>query len=201
MASIFVHLATYIPVSGLLLVAAITPGPNNLIVMERASKGGLRAAVRPIVGVVCGSLLLLALGWIGIDLVRRSIPRFEFFLASLGALYLLWLGTQLALRSEGGKQLSTLPGGVGGVALFQLANPKAWVLVLTSLGAISATGNVAVLAVLITIISILCLAVWAILGVGLAAALKHPRTRTLFDLAMGALLILSAAGVLIDGIR
>jgi threonine/homoserine/homoserine lactone efflux protein len=51
MAPIFVNLSTYIPVSGLLLVAAITPGPNNLIVMERATKGGLRAALRPVVGV------------------------------------------------------------------------------------------------------------------------------------------------------
>ena len=47
-------------VCGLLCVAAITPGPNNLVVLRASSQGGIRAALPAIAGIVLGGLLLLA---------------------------------------------------------------------------------------------------------------------------------------------
>ena len=54
-----------LPAAALILVAAITPGPNNLVVMHAAAQRGLRAALPPITGIVLGSLALYAVALAG----------------------------------------------------------------------------------------------------------------------------------------
>jgi threonine/homoserine/homoserine lactone efflux protein len=147
-------------------------------------------------------LLLLALTWFGLNLIRRLVPHFDLVAAIAGAAYLGWIGAVLAVKSGRSAEAPTgLPTGAGGVALFQLANPKAWVLVMTAVAAVTAQGDVLVLAGLMSAISLLCLVVWAGLGAALAKSLKRPGNRILFDRAMGALLMLSALGVLFDAIH
>ena len=52
-------------VIAIVTVAAITPGPNNFIVMNAAARGGLDAVLPAITGVVGGSLFLMAIIWAG----------------------------------------------------------------------------------------------------------------------------------------
>ena len=191
-----------LPLIGLLFAAAITPGPNNFIVLERAAHSGVTAAIGPILGVIAGSLLLLALVWFGISLVESAIPRFELFIAVTGSAYLAWIGAVLAFKSGKGLDASPrLPTSTGAVTIFQLANPKAWVLVTTAAAAVAAHGNVLVLAALISVISLICLSLWSGLGAALAKSLQRSRNRVLFDRVMGALLMFSALGVLSDAVR
>jgi len=193
---------SYISLSGLLIAAAITPGPNNLIVLESAAQGGIMAAARPIIGVLTGSLALLIVTWFGLEAVSGSVPRFELLIATLGATYLMWLGATLAFETRpAGDAAAGLPAGVANVALFQFANPKSWVLVATSAAAVSATGSIFVLAGLMSVISLLCLASWAGVGTALSKLLRRARNRILFNRAMGTLLMISAFGVLFDGLR
>ncbi len=46
--------------AGAIAAAALTPGPNNFVVMRTAARGGLAGALSAIAGVVLGSLALLA---------------------------------------------------------------------------------------------------------------------------------------------
>ena len=48
-----------IGVAGIVLAAAITPGPNNFVVMDAATRHGLAGAVPAIVGVLLGSAALI----------------------------------------------------------------------------------------------------------------------------------------------
>ena len=185
---------------GLLGVAAITPGPNNLIVLHAAGRAGLRGAVPAIVGVVAGGLLLLAVLALGADAVFAAHPPLRRWIAALGGLYLAWLGMTLVAggiaprRTDAAPRKSTLPTGTLALLGFQFLNPKGWVMVLTILAALPVAGwrGYLALAGLFVLIPTLCLLLWAALGAYLARWLAQPRIRRGVDALMGALLVACA---------
>jgi threonine/homoserine/homoserine lactone efflux protein len=189
---------------GLLCVAAITPGPNNLVVLRAAGHAGLRGAMPAIVGIVCGGLLLLAVMALGAGVAFATHPPLRRWTAVIGALYLVWLGISLCLagiRSRHGAATSAaLPAGVLGLIGFQFLNPKSWVIVLTVLAAMPATGlhDYLPLAGLFMLIPTLCLLLWAALGAWLARWLVRPTVRRGVDIVMGALLVACAFLLLIE---
>jgi threonine/homoserine/homoserine lactone efflux protein len=201
-------LTALLPVIGLLVAAAITPGPNNFIVLEAGARRGLLAASRVIAGVVIGSLVLLALVWAGIAAMIEAAPSLQMMLSVSGGLYLGWLGAAMASNDphknaeEGAFSLARarLPSSLVGVATFQLLNPKAWVLVTTAAAAMAGSDSVVVLGALIAVISALCLLLWAIAGRALSGLLEKPRPRLWFDRSMGALLLVSALGLIVDAL-
>ena len=120
----------------LLLVATLTPGPNNLLMLQIGLAGGMRAALRPATGVVLGGLLMLLGAYSGVAALVAAHPRLRPLITLGGAVFVAWLGLRLicssfatpAARSPAG---AASPGGLLGMALFQLTNPKSWLLVLT----------------------------------------------------------------------
>ena len=184
-------------VAGFVSVAALTPGPNNLIVMAAAARGGLAAAAPAIAGVVAGSIALLALVWSGAGAAFDAAPALRGALTLAGALYLVWLGVDLIRRGggDGGPAMAALPAGtVPGMAAFQLLNPKSWVIVLTATAAAHGdmAGGLGGLVVLFASISGICLTLWALAGAAITERLTRPGASRRFDRAMGALLIASA---------
>ncbi len=194
-------------VAGFVTAAAITPGPNNFIVMGAAARGGFGAATPLIAGVVVGSLALLTLVWAGAGVAFEAQPRLRSALTIAGCLYLAWLGASL-IRQAGksgrnGTSSATrkLPSTAPGLAAFQFLNPKSWVMVLTATAAVTGdTGGVwslAALAAVFTAVTGVCLTSWALAGSAIADLLKEPRAKRWFDRAMGGLLIGSAALLLV----
>lgn len=185
-----------LPLLAVLTVASITPGPNNLIVLTLASVGGLAAALPAIAGVILGSLILLLLSWLGISALLMAYPGIQLAIAIAGALYLGWMGLGL-FRTSAPKSVVSypLPRGMTSVALFQLANPKAWLLVIavTVIGkGGGSTASMATVALLMVLVCGLCLLVWAMMGASLSGWLAHANRRKPFNRIMGALLIGSA---------
>ncbi|MFC5525090.1 LysE family translocator [Rhodanobacter ginsengisoli] len=195
-----------LPLTGMLWVAALTPGPNNLVVLRTASRAGLRGALPAIVGIVLGGLLLLLLTALGTTTVFIAQPSLRWWIGTIGASYLGWLGTSLlagSLRPAPAHATSgagALPAGLPGLIGFQFLNPKSWVMVLTALASVPATGwrGYLPLAALFTVIPATCLLLWAALGTLLSRALARPRVRRRVDAGMGALLIASAGLLLIE---
>ena len=89
-----------LPLAGVLVAAAITPGPNNFIVMEAGARGGLVSAGRVALGVILGSVLLLAVILAGVGRALEQSPRFGAVLSLAGGTYLAWLGASLFLRAK-----------------------------------------------------------------------------------------------------
>jgi threonine/homoserine/homoserine lactone efflux protein len=191
---------TLLPVTGVLTAAAITPGPNNTIVMQAGARG-LAHAAAPIAGVVAGSLLLLAMVWAGLAGALAASPWASVALAVCGAIYLAWLGARMVVHAGAeAERHGLLPSSLIGVAGFQLLNPKAWVLVTTAAAAMSGESGIFLLAPLMVLITSACLLLWALAGAALARSLADPRARCWLDRAMGAALILSALGIVADAI-
>jgi threonine/homoserine/homoserine lactone efflux protein len=185
---------TFAAVAGIATVAAITPGPNNFIVLGAAARGGFTAALAPILGVIAGFLAMLGLMWSGAAAVVRSAPWVLQLATVLGASYLVGLGLMMAWRA-GRESPQQAAGGRASsswlsVFAFQFANPKAWVMVMTITSAVSSGGGphnhfVELSAFLAAILGA-CLAVWAAAGAALTRVLERPALRVWFDRVMGA---------------
>ena len=189
---------TLIPVAGIVAVAAITPGPNNFIVMA-AARSGAHAAVPAAAGVVAGTLALLSVAWTGAGAAFHAAAWLRPAMTLAGASYLCWLGGCLMWHArsklpDGGVPAKVhLPSSGLGVAAFQFLNPKSWVLVLTATAAMAREPAAAfVLAAIFVAVTLPCLALWAVTGSVIAERLTHPAAKAWFERSMGALLICSA---------
>jgi threonine/homoserine/homoserine lactone efflux protein len=191
---------------GLLVAGAMTPGPNNFIVMREAVRAGWRGALPAIAGIVGGSLALLLLAAAGVGTMLAAEPRLARAVAVVGCLYLAWLGVRLLVSSgsleAGAADAPGLPTGIWGIFAFQFLNPKAWLLVLTVTASAQATlGPVAALpplAALFIVIPSACLALWSGAGVFLERRLRHEAAKRWLDRSMGLLLVGSAVLLLLD---
>jgi threonine/homoserine/homoserine lactone efflux protein len=190
--------------AGMIAVAAITPGPNNFLVMRAAAGSGLRGALPAIAGVVLGGLALVGLVVIGGSFVFDAAPWLRRAIAVAGCLYLAWSAVRTVagtLRGAGAELLdrAAVPGGVAALFAFQLLNPKSWVMVLTAVSAVDADRPASALAQLTPLfvaIPIAGLIVWSCLGSLLTRALRSRVVRAWFDRIMG-LLLLASAGLLL----
>lgn len=182
-------------VTGFLIVAAITPGPNNFIVMTASVRGGVAAALPAITGIVLGTLGLLFLVWMVSGVAFAQVAGLRPALALAGAAYLAWLGASIIRQKHdaAGPQDGGLPSTTLGLAVFQFLNPKGWVMIVTATAAVSGTGSLAALGFILVAVTSSCLLFWAGAGSALAGLLAQPRARRWFDWTMGGLLIASAA--------
>jgi threonine/homoserine/homoserine lactone efflux protein len=89
--SVFTILA-WIAVAALVTVA---PGPDMLLVLGHAARGGARAGLAATLGIVTGGLWFIALCGLGMMSVLTSWPALFAIVKTIGALYLAWLGVGL----------------------------------------------------------------------------------------------------------
>ena len=186
------------PIIGLLFVAAITPGPNNILVMQASLQGGARSAVLAMFGVISGTMVLYLIVAISFEQILSFHPYAINIIAVVGAAYLMYLGGVIALSKPlDQKNVSNkfMPTSFKGIAAFQLLNPKAWVLVSTVIASGRPLMPLENIAFLMIIVTTLCLTCWATLGFALSKAIKNPRTHRFVNTVMGSSLILFALAI------
>lgn len=196
---------TIVALTGLVLVAAATPGPNNFAVLQIAAVAGLRQAAAAISGIVCGSLALALLVQAGLGALITRHSVLARALAIGGAAYLAYGGVRLMQRgfSQAAPRSSSSSSGAATVRslfAFQFTNPKAWLLVVTAVAALrergGSEGKLLITAVLLlTVIPAACLAGWALLGWGLRRATASGHARPWVTRVLGLLLVASAAAL------
>ena len=186
-----------------MVVAAVTPGPNNFIILSLGSSSGALATVRPILGVLLGSVAMFLAVWFAADFFLANLPRFRFAIGLIGCVYLVWLGLKL-IRSAGHggqSQGSSLPRGVLPLAFLQVVNPKTWMFTVAVVGAgVAREDDLLDLPLLLVAIMMVmggCMALWAGAGAALASHLEKEGVRTWFDRLMGAALVVSAPLILV----
>ena len=198
-------MATLIPLATFILVAAITPGPNNLAVLNAATERGATGAAAAIAGVLLGSLALLGLALGGASALFETQPALVDGMSLIGAGYLAWLGAAMIARAAGSPQpeaRAEVPGGIIAMTSLQFANPKAWTMTLTAAAAarraMDPWVSVLVLVALFLTIPTACLVVWAWFGLRIVPALQRSGARVWFDRSMGLLLLGSAIALLME---
>jgi threonine/homoserine/homoserine lactone efflux protein len=109
------------------LAGAITPGPNNAMLLASGANFGVRRTVPHMTGVALGYAFLVLCVGLGLGAVFTALPILQDILWALGTLYLLWLAWKIANASGVGDAAARAkPFTFLQAVAFQWINPKAW---------------------------------------------------------------------------
>lgn len=191
----------FAPVAIFAFATSITPGPNNIMLAASGVNFGFARTVPHLLGVSAGFALLAALCALGLGAFILAVPGAHLSLKALGSAYLLYYAWQLrAISLDGRSGTTALPMSFGAAALFQFANPKAWVMAVTGAAAfMPATQPVAPAALLLSAVfagvNLPCIATWAALGALLRSLLTDPTRLRMFSTLLVILTIYSAVAI------
>lgn len=180
-----------LPLLSFVVVASITPGPNNIMLATAGASVGFRATVPHMLGISIGLSVQIALIGTGVASLMHQYPALTFTMRVLAVGYLLWLAAQMlrpARSNDGvsaGRPLSFI-----GAALFQWINPKAWMMALTINAAFlpadtTPEAAIARVALVAALTNLPCVACWAAAGSSIRQHLADPLRRRCFDTLMG----------------
>ena len=176
------------------VVTAVTPGPNNIMLMSSGVNFGFARSLPHMWGVTLGYGFMAALVGLGLASLFSAFPTLLVLLKWVGAVYLLVLAVKIA-RSSGvaegevrGRPLTFMQ-----AAGFQWINPKAWIIVISACSTYAIPGQYAasilLVAAVLCAVTFPCVALWVLFGSGLRHALRNASVLRLFNWTMAALLV------------
>ncbi|WP_237881543.1 LysE family translocator [Pseudomonas sp. PGPR40] len=180
-------------------VASITPGPTNILVLSHSSRLGLGATLPVIFGAcVAAALIVFAVG-LGMGETLLRFPRVQQAMAWAGVLWLSWLAWQIFQSEPPSLDLTTSRDeglSVFGAAILQLVNPKVWMMAMAVasvfIGSGEKTMRMVVLSLVFLLVSLPCMTLWALVGVGSARVFGSPQAFKRMNHALAFLLLVSA---------
>lgn len=185
-------------------VAAITPGPTNLLIFSNSARHGWSAALPIVFGGCFGAALMVLLVGCGMGELLARVPQAQGLMAAAGVLWLSWLAWQIWNSPPPGLEAGEAPRRMGlfDALSLQLVNPKNWTVGLAVIGVYAGHGDdrllrVQLMAALFFLVGMPCLLAWAGLGAGSARLLRSPLAVQRLNRVLALLLLASAwAGVL-----
>ncbi|AMT88566.1 MULTISPECIES: LysE family translocator [Pseudomonas] len=191
-------MASLLPFLLFAFVASITPGPTNILVLSHSSRRGLIATLPIIFGACAAAALIVLVVGLGAGETLLRFPRVQQAMAWAGVLWLSWLAWQIfrspppSLVPKSQEQSLS----VFGAALLQLVNPKVWMMAVAVVSVFVGGGDktlrLLVLSLAFLLVSLPCMTLWALLGVGSARLLSSPQAFKRMNAALALLLLLSA---------
>jgi len=199
-------LPTLLPFLLFAFVAAITPGPTNILVLSHSAHFGFKAAIPIIFGACMGAALIVLVVGCGFGQALIRLPMLQLAMQWIGILWLSYLAWQIfrapvqAFNPQSPDQVHYRLGlwAAGGL---QLINPKTWMMALAVSTVFAGsdsnrTAHVAVLSITFLMISLPCLGVWALLGSGATRFFRSPKMLKHLNPAFSILLLISAWSVI-----
>jgi threonine/homoserine/homoserine lactone efflux protein len=190
---------TLLPFLLFAFVAAITPGPTNILVLSNSARFGLAAAVPIIFGACASVAMLMLLVGTGVGSSLTAWPAAQALMQWVGVAWLSYLAWQIFRAPAEAISATATEARLGwmGAASLQWINPKAWMMALAVVsvfagGGDDRFGHVLHLSLLFFLVSLPCLGVWALLGAGSSRWLRSPRAMQMFNRCMAVLLLGSA---------
>jgi threonine/homoserine/homoserine lactone efflux protein len=179
------------------VVAAITPGPSNLILTSTGAAVGVLRGLPTLLGQVVGMGLMLFLVAFGVGSLILTNPAILQGLKWCGIGFLLWLSWKIATARSTTEPERRVHLGFGQAAAFQWINPKSWLVCAGAVGTYfqahdgSALGQSAFLAILFILAALPSCFVWLAAGASVQRFLRTERAARIFNVAMGGLLAAS----------
>ena len=184
------------------VVAAVTPGPSNVMLTAAGANGGVVRGLPCLVGVTAGMGLMMFVVPLGLGSLILKNPLVLKALNWAGAAFLLWLSWKIATSRRIGPLPESRPVGFIGAAVFQWVNPKSWLVTASAAGAFLHTGagspvlQSALLGGLFVLAALPSCFVWLAFGATAQRLLQTPRRLRAFNITMGILLALSIGLIL-----
>lgn len=176
------------------VVAAITPGPSNLLLASTGAAVGVRRGLPALLGQVggMGLMLFLVAAGLGSLMLKSSLIIQGLKWGGIGLL--LWLAWTLATADRTEAATERVCVRWWEAAAFQWVNPKAWLVCAAAVGTYGraeaghAFGQAVALALLFIAAALPSCCVWLAAGAGVQRLLHTARAARIVNLAMGALL-------------
>ncbi|MDL4818413.1 LysE family translocator [Actinomadura opuntiae] len=176
-------------------VAAGTPGPGNVMLAAVGARVGVRRGMKSLLGQVIGMTAMLFAVTLGLGGLLLDHAWTLEILKWGGAALLCWMawGIATAKHIEGAAEAPT---GFLGMAAFQWANPKGWLIAAAADATFldrhgGALGQAVGFAVLFLLAALPSCLPWLAFGAALQRFLRTPRTWLVFRCAMAGLLAAS----------
>lgn len=182
-------------------IAALTPGPNNILAFASGTRYGFRRSAPTITGMCLGSLFVVALcGAIAFSLSGLS-DNFIIWMKYVGVAYILWLAWKVATASPESGDDGSGPGVGGFLSAFalQFANVKILVYGVTAFSTFvlpyyNSWGAIFVFTVIMSVIGFSGPLTWVLAGSALQTFFsRYART---VNVVMALLLVGCAASLL-----
>jgi threonine/homoserine/homoserine lactone efflux protein len=184
------------------LVAAVTPGPSNVMLTATGAIAGIVGGLPCLIGVGAGMGLLIFSVALGLGQVVLGHPAILKALNWLGAAFLLWLAWQIANSGEASANSGKEPVGFVKAALFQWVNPKSWLVSASAAGTYLSADAASGLAQALAFAALFVTAalpsgfLWLAFGASMHRILRGPRAARIFNIVMGASLAGSVVMIL-----
>jgi len=184
-------------------VSSITPGPNNLMLMNSGANYGFKRTLPHALGVGIGFTVMVALVGLGIMQLFDIFPISYQILKVLSIVYLLYLAGKIAMSNSSIEtdNSNAKPFTFVQAAMFQWVNPKAWTMALTAISVYAPTkslGAVLFVSLAFGLVNFPCISGWVVLGQKMQVFLTNKKRLRVFNGSMAALLVLSLYPVLLD---
>ncbi|WP_193015806.1 LysE family translocator [Proteus sp. FME41] len=178
-----------------LFIAAITPGPNNLLLTSSGANVGFKGSLKLMAGIILGMQCVLLSSAFGVAALLIIYPALHIGLKMVGSVYLLWLAWKTATSSyqrldipaKTPQAVSWFQGG-----LLQFLNPKAWMMGLGAVGSFSLSGDayfnsVIAISIVMMIVNFVVGIVWILGGSLISLFLQSRGSWFIFNISMGIL--------------
>ncbi|MFD1344638.1 LysE family translocator [Litorisediminicola beolgyonensis] len=182
------------------LVTAITPGPNNLMLMASGANFGFRRTLPHMLGVGLGFPAMCVAVGLGVMRLFDLWPPAYTILSVVSVAYMLWLAWKIANAAPPDRtRASARPLSFLQAASFQWVNPKAWSMALSAVTLYAPgrdlTGVLWVAGVYVAG-SVVSTTSWTVIGTAVQRLLSDRRRLRVFNWAMATLLVASLLPVL-----
>ncbi|CNF72380.1 LysE family translocator [Yersinia similis] len=196
------ELSLFLSMVGFLWVAAITPGPNNMLLTSAGANFGFMRSIWLMLGIMLGMQSMLLLVAFGVGSLILIYPPLHLTLKILGSLYLLWLAWKIATSTY--EKLDTNVAPAKPLRLYQgwllqFLNPKAWLMGLGSVASFSMAGaaynhSILMISLGMFMVNLVAGIIWLGFGTLIGRLLGSRRAWFTFNISMG---LLTAACVLL----
>ncbi len=190
------HAEIFLALLSFCLVATITPGPNNMMLLASGVSYGFKRTIPHMLGVTGGMGIMTLVVGTSMAGIARQLPGFYTGLHIASTLYLLWLAWRIATStgpSEAGRK--GRPMNPVEAAIFQWVNPKAWAMVLGAITSFARPdhllNDLPIIIATFLAVGLPCNMLWAGTGAALQSVLAEPRVLRMFNVTMAGVLVLS----------
>ena len=185
------------------LVAGFTPGPNNIMLAASGANFGFKKTVPHILGIVFGFCTLVLAAGLGLGELFELSPWIYKFLKILSFIYLIYLAWRIGSAGKPNMKRKGKPLSFFQAASFQLINPKAITVIISSVTAYTTTAqNVAtemtVFVFVFAFAAISSTCTWTFFGTWISKLITSKRSLRQFNIFMAILLIASLMPAILE---
>ena len=188
--------STLISFATFAVVAAFTPGPNNVMLAASGANYGFRRTLPHIFGILVGFCSLVVAAGLGLATLFMIMPWLYDVLKVISVLFLLYLAWKIGTAGCATTKHKDRPLSFVQAASFQLINPKSITVIISSVTTFTSTAEnvgaeVTILLVVFATVTICATCTWAVFGTAIAHLLTSQTRLRQFNITMSLLLVAS----------